>query len=170
MLCLFICELRRIVKWWVKRLVTVLYLIQEWNLVFWTIWFSYHYQFKVETKSKSVKAWENSCKEVPQKKAYSQCDVLARNSSPKKKYGISNPACTWLLPSPETPSLTLGRDALDVAELIELTDSWLPLRSRLVRSPALPTDLVIGLGVDVADVFMTLWTGANKPYRGRQSK
>lgn len=35
----------------------------------------------------------------------------------------SNSACTWLFPSPDTPSLTLGLDALEVAELRELTDS-----------------------------------------------
>ena len=84
--------------------------------------------------------------------------------------GTSKPACTWLFPSPETPSLTLGLEALDVAELRELTDSWLPLRSR--RRPVLPMerDMRLVLGVAGTVVFWTLWIGANRPYRGWQSK
>lgn len=50
---------------------------------------------------------------------------------------MTHAACTWLL-NDVTPSLTLAdREVFDVVELIELMESWLPLRSRDKARPSL---------------------------------
>ena len=91
---------------------------------------------------------------------------------------ISKTACTWLLLRELTPSLTRLRETLEAVELMELTESWLPLRSRDNRRLVFIRDRDWGLGVD-ADILLvmlpdvsrvTLWTGANSPNIGRHSK
>ena len=83
--------------------------------------------------------------------------------------------CTWLLRE-VTPSLTRLRDTLDVVELMELTDSWLVLRSRdKLEAVSLAREERRGVA-DVSEVDIplesleTLCTGANKPYNALQSK
>jgi len=78
---------------------------------------------------------------------------------------------TWLF-NAVTPSLTRVRDRLEAVELMELTDSWLPLRSR-DSPPALGgllRELLRGVEANGATARETLATGANRPYKGRQSK
>ena len=89
----------------------------------------------------------------------------------KRKTRTSVAACTWLA-SEVTPNLTRLLLTLLADELMELTDSWLPERSRAERSPE-PRERDMGLGVlsDMAPPKrVTLCTGANRPWRGLQSK
>lgn len=104
-----------------------------------------------------------------------------RKSKRKNKWtfeSTSRAACTWLLLSELTPSLTRLRDTLEAVELIELTESWLPLRSRDILRLVFIKVRDCGLGVD-ADMLLvtlpdvsrvTLWMGANNPNMGRHSK
>ena len=94
--------------------------------------------------------------------------------------GSSHAAGTWLL-SDVTPNLTRLLDTLDVLELMEEIESWLPLRSRDngMPRPYFGTEPLRGLGVTPREAAMallviphlvTLWTGAKSPYKGLQLK
>ena len=80
-------------------------------------------------------------------------------------------ACTCV-PRAVTPSLTRLRLDVETLELIELIDSWLPLRSRDSVLRGWLARIVRGTGGTVAPgiVFTTLCTGANSPNMGLHSK
>ena len=95
---------------------------------------------------------------------------LERQRGIKKGHGDDHAACTWLL-SDVTPSLTRLLDAVDAVLPIELTESWLPLLSRDRPPYLLLIDARRGVAVGIGPRGLhTLWTGANNPYKGLQSK
>lgn len=79
------------------------------------------------------------------------------------------------------PNLTLLRETDEADELTELTESMLPLRSRDRPPPYLDMDPRLwgvadgggaaeGGTLPPAPALVTLWTGANNPCMGLQSK